>query len=492
MNAATRILLFSIAISLGAYLCVPVDDPDLGWHIVVGRWILNNQTVPHTDYWTAFGEGKSWVAYSWLPDVIFASIDRFSGLKGLLFFSIIISAGVVGSLLVLYTSISGSAFYGAILAIFISCSFVHHFSLRPQTICWIYFALVIYLSEGLKARANSKSIIGLAVIFALWANTHISFVIGLLGIIGWTSNRLPRKDLLLLLGCCVIATFLTPYFGREWLIAYETSSHPVRFSSIAEFQPANIFQYGSAFLILVLLLLLVIYWQQKRPIVPVRLLTLGILLLSGCMVVKFQPFALVWGGALIAEAFHNRETVKHSPLFEGLEKLRVQSTKISPLVGVLFCLAILIYNSKLLFRTPESKLRWPIQSVNFILEKKLPFPLLNSFSEGGYLLYRFSTPEGTVANRVTVDGRTNLISNEDWSLISRAFSGGVDWKKIIDRISPKTILWPAQSSFRTLLIESPEWCEVFAEAGKTALFVQREIFIQRQDLSSSDCSRQKS
>lgn len=45
----------------------PIEDPDLFWHIVIGRWILDHGAVPQVEHWNYFGLGQTFRAYS-CPD----------------------------------------------------------------------------------------------------------------------------------------------------------------------------------------------------------------------------------------------------------------------------------------------------------------------------------------------------------------------------------------------------------------------------------------
>src|SRR5207249_11491916 len=47
---------------------LPIDDPDIWWHLRTGQWIIEHHWVPATDPFSAYGMGKPWVAYGWLLD----------------------------------------------------------------------------------------------------------------------------------------------------------------------------------------------------------------------------------------------------------------------------------------------------------------------------------------------------------------------------------------------------------------------------------------
>src|SRR5262249_9681178 len=48
-----------------------MTDPDFGWHLRAGQWILSHHTVPFTDPFSSYGAGKPWYDYSWLFDIFF-------------------------------------------------------------------------------------------------------------------------------------------------------------------------------------------------------------------------------------------------------------------------------------------------------------------------------------------------------------------------------------------------------------------------------------
>src|SRR5215475_7883389 len=66
-----RTLILTILYLLPAmFILHPVIfDPDVWWHVQAGKWIVEHGTLPITDPFSAFGEGKSWIAYSWLFEV---------------------------------------------------------------------------------------------------------------------------------------------------------------------------------------------------------------------------------------------------------------------------------------------------------------------------------------------------------------------------------------------------------------------------------------
>src|SRR5215510_5708612 len=75
-----------------------VVDPDIWGHLRTGRWILDHGWVPVTDPFSTYGQGKLYVAYSWLYELIVYGLYRFFGLVGLVIFTVVLSLGITAAL----------------------------------------------------------------------------------------------------------------------------------------------------------------------------------------------------------------------------------------------------------------------------------------------------------------------------------------------------------------------------------------------------------
>lgn len=66
---------------------------DFWWHIKVGEWICNNNTLPTEDMFSWYGieNNISWCSQEWLSDVIFYLIFKFLGEMGVYFFCVLLA-----------------------------------------------------------------------------------------------------------------------------------------------------------------------------------------------------------------------------------------------------------------------------------------------------------------------------------------------------------------------------------------------------------------
>lgn len=475
------------------YICGPVADPDLWWHITVGRWILANQTIPHVDYWGMFSAGTHWRAYSWLSEIIFALVDSGFGERGLLilqmFFALLLSL----SLFWCFSKISQDWFFGGLLGFLVTAAVFNHFSLRPQVLVWIVFAVLLWTAvrierEGLDWKKGSQ----LFLLMLLWANTHVSSVLGILAVMFWLSSPHSGRQAALAGLICFLGTLATPYLGGEWLTLIGKGLHPFSHSSILEFQPATILQRSTGlFLVLLACFLAFLHF---RPAALGRAKPCGALLftLLALAVVKFQPFAGIFVAACLAQMWQGEGSDRKElgNISTAVEKLRrlLEETPREGLAFLLLCLCLVNGFRAWREKTPES-IR-PEAAVDFIIENRLPFPLLNDFGSGGYIMYRLSDRAGNLAHKVSLDGRTNLISSELWEKKKAALRGWPAWREYIDAVKPATILWLTRAPLSSILLSAGEWCRVKKSGGESgfSVFVKRAEFeARRSELMSDNC-----
>lgn len=489
-----KILWFSFLLCVACYITGPLVDPDLWWHIMAGRWILSHGAVPQQDYWSMFGQGQTWRAYSWSNEVVYALAESWGGLKGLLVVKYLLAAAIVISCGVVFGRLSGDGFVGALLAAFAAGACVSHFTLRPQSLVWVLMVWLIYHAhrfseEGFTARRAGW----IAAIFVVWANTHVTTVLGLAVLGAMVLTRERKVDTAKLLAIGFGATLVTPYVGGEWWALLSQASHPFDMRSITEFRPANIMQYPTSFLALSVMLYVALVMTGARTVSPARVTGLGVAALAGLAVIKFIPLASLYALGLVAIEWR-RAVIAHpsAKLVEGVVRLkRLVLDKVPPegLSFLLIALSIMFVSNGL--RAPLSVRVIPAEAVDFIQQKKLSHPVLNDFGRGGYLMYRFGAADGSPGPLVPIDGRTNLIPPDLWQKHRAALNGTEQWQEYLDLVKPRTVLWPNESPLVALLIASQEWCRVFMtrkDKEGFSVFVSKEEYLSRKtELPSDTC-----
>lgn len=390
--------------------------------------------------------------------------------------------------------------FGALLGVFATCACFNHFTLRPQTLVWVFFISLVWFLEKVRREGLSmKPIIALMVVMALWANTHITTVLGLATVFLWLFDG-DRKSFALALkasSLCFLATLFTPYFGGEWLTFLSKTGHPFAHRSIAEFQSATIMQFSTGFAVLILVLLLSFLHKQPRLLELPKLFLGAVFLIGGLAVVKFLPFSVIILCSLTAQILWRakQENLDLGNIAEGVQRLRALTNRI-PREGLSFVVLVLAFlNISHVWQEPIAEDVLPVRAVDFILDEKLPHPILNDFGHGGYMMYRLSDRSGVLNHRVPIDGRTNVVPPEVWEKFQAAYHGGVRWKEYLEIVKPNTILWRIESPLIPILFAEGDWCMIYgdpsAEAGFSVL-VRKDFFLKEGSrFRSSNCSEQE-
>lgn len=326
----------------------------------------------------------------------------------------------------------------------------------------------------------------------LWANIHLSAILGLGLIFLWIAQRGTLTTAVKATAAGFAGTLITPYLGGEWLTFVSTSSHPFSFSGISEFQAATILQYSTVFPLLIgfFLLMLALSGLASQPIA--RWCLAGGFLIGSLAVIKFMPFLMVILCGMTAVIWCRIPDKGNIPLCMGIEKLiaLIESIPAEGLSFVFLALAVVYFYPTL--KNPLNLDITPVSSMDFVEKHQLPFPMLNPFGQGGYVMYRLSNDRGEVSHLPSIDGRTNLISKELWDMHTNALLGRHGWEKYIEAVNPKTILWKAESPLTSILRNNSQWCHVYLAGDYKdgfVIFLLREEFEKRRgELNADNCS----
>jgi hypothetical protein len=489
---------------VGSYICLPVADPDLWWHITVGRWMVAHRAIPTVDYWNMFSSSQLWRAYSWSNEIVLALIDARWGGVGLAVAQIVLGIALAASLQYVCGRLCRDYYVGALIGTYATVASYNNFTLRPQVLVWIFFAVAIFLADEIVEKGTSRARLGaLAIVGLLWANTHLTAVLGLGAVVLWSVQRTPGelslKRAAVSGGAFFAGTLFTPYLGGEWLTFFAKGAHPLKFQTISEFQPATILQFSAVFVLLLVFLLLVVSYTTRALPTLARGALASVMLLAGLTAVKFIPFAAISWSALFAvwwrECGASHRSRVHDNFAEGLLVSKERLWSLSAQTGkamVFLILAVSTVNVTHLLRKPLNTFVVPKTAIDFIEQHNLPHPLLNEFGTGGYLMYRFSDAAGIPRHKVAIDGRTNVNPEEIWEMYRASFTGKATWHDFIDKVEAETIVWRQGSPMVPLLLVSPEWCRVFSSGPSDedhAVFIKAELLRTRGgEFTSVDCS----
>lgn len=217
---------------------------DIYWLLKLGEWIINTGTVPHFNVLAGtFSELQHlpWVCYQWLSSVILAVGYKLAGIHGLIY--------IYSVLYLLVISILGSMSYfrgfrlfpETALSVGVSSVFLLSvIDLRPGIFSVIGMAFLLIIFHFME---NKKFVWGiLPVLFLLWSNLHIGFVVGIfytaveMIILAVSKKTLRPLGIFFL---CFFVTTINPYGLYLYKYLFKLGNSPFMNSNIQELKHFN-------------------------------------------------------------------------------------------------------------------------------------------------------------------------------------------------------------------------------------------------------------
>jgi len=179
-EALRRMSILLALYAIPAFVVVrPVSDNDIWMNLRAGRWIVAHGTVPATDPFSRHRQGRPWVAYSWLFEVLVHGLDRCLGLAGIVLYRVVLSFAILASIhrlvarreprFVVATALVGLAFFALVPLL----------NERTWLFTLLFSTLTLDAILDLRAGEGTRAAWLLPPLYALWANLHIQFIYGL-------------------------------------------------------------------------------------------------------------------------------------------------------------------------------------------------------------------------------------------------------------------------------------------------------------------------
>ncbi len=468
-RAFLALFLFSCAMALNLQRLV---DPDLFWHLRGGEDIIRAGRAALPDSWNYLFSGKVWINQQWLTEVIMALAFKAGGYWGLMALRTAVGLGCVILLMGALKKRPLAVRY-TVAAVFVACN-AKFFLFRTHTFSFLGMAALIYLLERLAPLKRLPWIIAL---FALWANVHAFFGLGLL-VLGiwavanwWIGGRRFGMDTWadaasVPLACA--ATLLNPFGLGVWRTAFETLGHTESYL-VTEWWPIWRYPFlanANFYLLVALVAAAAAVWHKKMhwPSISAS----SVLLLMGIKSVRLTSTFTLPAMPLLAgsldEAFG---------WWRGEPKRDAASKRFFPLLPALL-LAFSALAASWIFSHPITTPRevprvdYPVGAVNYMKEHNLSGKVFNEFDWGGYLVW------ADPALKTFIDGRTGVLLFPWGHMMAwkETVDLGAGWRARLEEGHPDFILVNRDDYIVSQLLAEPGWKLLYMD-HMAALFARK-------------------
>lgn len=218
-------------------------DPDLGYHLKGGQWIVQNHLVPVKDTFTYTASGHDYLDIHWFYQVLLYVVYRVGGYS-------LISLANGGFVLILlfltwkrFRLTNAPGWMCVPLLAMVLLGIEIRFYARPETISCILMSLTLWILES-RLRGAKDRLVLLPILFIVWANIEGLFAVGwvIVGIYCIATLVQPGKadrKLLLYSALTIPACLINPYLYRGLIFPFtllHTMSSSVFKNGIQEFQ----------------------------------------------------------------------------------------------------------------------------------------------------------------------------------------------------------------------------------------------------------------
>ena len=519
--------IFYAAILAGALMILtirPVPDPDVWFHLALGREVLQSGAIPKADLYSYTSPGGEWISSGWGASVALEWAWRRGGAAGLVWLTYGIAA--IAYLLVYFTCTMRYGGAGILSLLLTGAMFCGYLRLTPRPELWSQLFLALLLMLLISSAEYSICHKGktpmwlwlLPLLMTIWANLHAGFMVAYVIIIIYTIWRICNFHKLqeyeysefkafdwrfwapvLISG---LSWLINPYGWRLLALGPKIKSMPHVKERIMEWMPLWAVSEpnlpGPAYWgFAIFLCFAIAIWAMTRPFsawqnmpkhktksakgaASTTEIKCGG---SGQNELMDEIRRTVWlrlafGLFLVAMAFLQRRhaglmaigiciiSAPQAALFEA----RIgEFRKILPAAAamILFIFGIMQYNGNLqvgrgFLRTGVQGGLLPAYAVQYLQSNPPPPHMFNSYGAGGYLLY-FLSPE----QKVFIDGRLDVYDPKVWLNYMAIEDGQMSVEEAASKYQLNSFVIFSKDAARNpghlcwRLAESPDWGLVY-------------------------------
>jgi len=474
-----RVLLFAFVYALAIWLALlpsGVTDPDIGWHLRTGEWILSHRMVPVTDPFSQFGATRPWIAYSWLFDLLLVVLTRTFGLAGVLIYAALFTVAILMTLHMLLARSGAGVIRTLVLLGASTIAIAPILTPRSWLVTILCFLIAWNVIDGAERTGRRQRLIWLLPLFVVWANVHVQFIYGLM-LVGlyaiepvvdrWRQQGARARAAghpegaarWLLLGACMLATLVTPFGYRLYGTVVELAHDTGAFTYITELQ-AMTFRNPAHWVTLALTIGAAFTIGRHRSVGTLPLLLFPVAIVLGYRAAR-DAWVVVFAAASILAI--------PSPASGYEPPFPLRPRFVTGLLFAVAAAAALIWmRLGISEATLEAQLAdtYPAAAVAFIEQHQYPGPLYNHFNWGGYLIWRLPRLP------VSMDGRSNIHGDDRINHAATIWNGTGDWSHDPELAASRLVIADVHRPLTTLLARDDRFRIVYEDAV-AAVFVRR-------------------
>ncbi len=469
--------LFFLILLFWLFLAVPngwdrlLWDGDTALHTRTGDYILDHHRVPTSDPFSFTKSGERWYAFQWLTGLLFALLNRWAGLKGIVL--------LCGSTIALYLTLlardmvkRGSNGLIAVLLVMLggNASMIH-FHARPHLFTLLFLVIANSLLAQDRERPSWRVWL-LVPVTVLWVNMHSGFP-ALLAVVGalvagaalsrdWHNVRRYAS----LFAVCAAATLVNPNGIALHLHIARFLNSPLAMGNINDYR-SPVFRGEAMTLYMGILFLALLvcagYFARRQWTECLWILMFAAGSLTSA---RHEPLFLVTVLPLIGAELTARwiEFTAHQPrtsVWGVLADLSAKTTrKLQPASAwvMVMVAGVALISSPRNWPTDLSGKYFPHAAAHQFADQLAGARVFTTDQWGDYLLWT-----GYPRQRVFMDGRSDFFGEAIGREYATILGAGAGWREALDRRGVNMILLPPETPLLELLSFDTHWQALYRD-----------------------------
>jgi hypothetical protein len=430
---------------------------DVFFQLAAGRWMLAHHAVVNHDVFSYTVRGRPWLDEEWGFQLLLALLVAHIGPISYWLVSAGACTCAVLASVARWLKLGAGWLWAAAISVLAAAGLSVGLAPRPQDLSYLLFALL--LSFLTSARRRTAWLLALPPLFAIWANLHGSFLLGL-GVLvielAWSlvpcakgrlgaTAPLSKRAAAFALAASTGAALLNPHGPKLIAYALGVSSAPQLGSLISEWQSPD---FHSTLLLVAIALptlaIAALLAATSMPLAPGDLVIAGLLFVATLHAVRFTPYFTLAACSVLA---------RWHPL--PRESLRPTALAFPCAAGLA---AALLVGPHVAAGAPaiEAPLGTPVKAVKFLEHQR------------GRVFTTYWWSDYLIAEHVPVfvDGRTDLYFGTGILQKYVQVSGlALDPDKVFRQWHVRWVMWGERAAVATYLYHDPHWRPVLRVEG---------------------------
>jgi len=446
-----------------------IADPDIWWHLRNAEYLFKFGQLPRHDLYSFTVSGHPWMNHEWLAEIPYYLVWQAWGLTGIRTLVFVLVEGIFLGLLYLCYKESGN-FKAAVLACCYSV-FLATVSFGPRTILFGYAYLVVLLIILQRFRRAGRGPLWLIPpLFCLWANTHGSWLLGLIifsiiaatGFVDGKWGRVeaepwsrPQRLKLAFTGLAsVAALFINPFTYHLVFYPFDLAfRQKLNISHIAEWVSVDFHDTrGKLVLILLVVLLLSALLRDSRwTLGELGLILFG--LYSGLTYIRFLFLLGIVVAPLIAKV------LDFMPPYQP----EIDKRLLNGFLMLLMMGGMVYYWPSAAELQDAVDRGYPTKALAYLKAHPPAAPMMNFYLWGGFLEWNDRSV------KVFVDSRVDIFEYAGVFQDYIDLLGLNEPKKILDKYGIRSVLFPPDEPLTYALEHDPGWRVLYRDSVSVLL-----------------------